>query len=103
MTPEGRVKAKLKEWLRARHAYFFMPVQTGYGAATLDFLICLNGRFIAYETKRPGGHLTPRQKLVAAQISAARGMVFRVTLDKKDELVFEELTYDVVAPRPNSL
>jgi hypothetical protein len=99
---ESKVKHKLKVYLQAQKAYLFMPVQTGYGASSLDFLCCIRGRFIAYETKRPGAHLTPRQWLVAAQIRAAGGMVFRVTLDDEGDLVFEELI-DVGARKPTSL
>jgi hypothetical protein len=99
---ESKVKAKLRSWLEARKAYWFMPVQTGYGAATLDFLCCIEGRFIACETKRPGKHLTPRQFLVAALIRAAGGTVYRVTLNDDGDLVFEE-QIDVDKRRPDSL
>jgi hypothetical protein len=49
MTPEGKVKARVKRALAALpgKVYSFMPVQTGYGAPTLDFLICYRGRFFA--------------------------------------------------------
>jgi hypothetical protein len=99
---ESKVKHKLKAYLQACKSYWFMPVQTGYGATSLDFLCCVNGRFFAYETKRPGKHLTPRQWLVAAQIRAAGGKVFMVTLDDDGDLVFEELK-DVDTPRSDSL
>lgn len=89
MTPEGRVKAKLREYLRRQSAYWFMPVQTGYGATSLDFLVCQDGEFYAYETKAAGGKLTPRQELVSRQIRAAGGHVFKVTIDKDGELEFE--------------
>lgn len=88
-TPESKVKAKLKEHLRKNNAYWFMPVQTGYGATSLDFLVCQDGEFYAYETKAAGGKLTPRQELVARQIRAAGGHPFRVTLDADGELEFE--------------
>lgn len=80
MTPEGRVKKAVKEYLTARGAYFFMPVQMGYGAATLDFLVCLDGRFIGIETKAPGKRkdLTPRQRMTMAEIVAAGGEAFVV-------------------------
>lgn len=78
MTPEGKVKDEVKKYLTERGAYFFMPVQSGYGAATLDFLVCLNGKFIALETKAPGKKLTARQKIIAEQIADAGGYVIRV-------------------------
>jgi hypothetical protein len=79
-TPEAKVKAELKQYLRDQGAYFFMPVQTGYGAATLDFLVCLDGKFYGFETKTVGKKLTPRQELVSQQIRAAGGTTYKVTL-----------------------
>lgn len=74
-TPEGRVKDEIKRHLKALGAYWFMPVQSGFGASTLDFLVCLNGRFIGIETKRAGVHEpSARQKIVMEQIEAAGGI-----------------------------
>lgn len=75
MTPEGKVKAEIKAKLVTLGAYVFMPVQTGMGAATLDMLVCINGKFLAVECKRPeGGRTTPRQKFVAKAIEDAGGV-----------------------------
>jgi hypothetical protein len=94
VTPEGKVKVKLKAWLREHEAYWFMPVQTGYGSTSLDFLACINGAFVALECKAYGKELSPRQELVARQIRAAGGDVYKVTLDKEDgELVFSKVTF----------
>jgi len=84
--PEYKTKAKLKDYLRQHGAYWFMPVQTGYGATSLDFLCCCVGEFVAYECKARGKNLTPRQRLVARQIIAAGGKVYLVTLDDAGEL-----------------
>ena len=80
MTPEGRVKARLKARLKTlpEPIYQFWPVQTGMGAATLDCLLCYKGRFHAIETKAKGKHLTPRQEIVDNAIREAGGVVFRV-------------------------
>lgn len=51
---EKHVKDALRAYLKEIGAYYFMPVQTGYGARTLDFLICHKGVFYGVETKRPG-------------------------------------------------
>lgn len=88
-TPEGKVKAKLKAALLKDGAYWFMPVQTGLGATTLDFIVCRFGEFHGYECKAPGKKLTPRQELVSRQIRAAGGAAYMVTVDKDGELVFE--------------
>jgi hypothetical protein len=37
MTPEGKVKVKIKKLLDLYGVYYFMPVQSGYGPAGLDF------------------------------------------------------------------
>jgi hypothetical protein len=102
MTPEGKVKQEIKEYLASIGAYYFMPVQWGMGAATLDFLVCHNGKFIGIEVKRPGTVLrpspaaTPRQRRIISDIVAAGGFAF-VTNDV--ETVKEYLT-DVVRSRP---
>lgn len=42
-TPEGKIKDKIKILLAEYHVYWLMPVQTGYGAAGLDFHCVLPG------------------------------------------------------------
>lgn len=79
MTPEGRVKAMVKRDLdKLTTCYRFMPVQNGMGAPALDFFLCLNGRFVAIETKAPGKKITPRQEDTRDKIIAAHGLVFVV-------------------------
>jgi len=75
-TPEGIVKDEIKAYLKARGAYFFMPVQTGFGASTLDFLCCINGIFVGVETKRrdKAAKETPRQSKVIEDIRKAGGV-----------------------------
>jgi hypothetical protein len=77
-TPEGKVKDKVKRLLKKHDCYQFWPVQTGYGAATLDCLGCCNGRYFSIETKAPGKTLTPRQKLTLADMADAGAAVFVV-------------------------
>lgn len=83
MTPEGRVKAKLNRELRKLGAsvWRFMPVQTGYGMPALDYLLCVNGRFVAIETKKPGGKTTPRQNATITALETAGAFVFIVSDD----------------------
>lgn len=76
MTLEGKLKAKIKADLKARGAYFFMPVQSGYGSTTLDILVCLRGLFIAIETKAEGKVPTARQDACIDQINIAGGFAF---------------------------
>lgn len=87
MTPEGRIKAKVKRRLKAEFPkhWPFMPVQTGYGAPALDFLICIAGRFVSIETKKPGGKPTPLQETTIQNIRDAGGLVFVVDGDESLE------------------
>lgn len=73
---EERVKKHVKRLLDRYKVHYFMPVQSGYGGQSLDFLCCHKGRFLAVETKAPGKHLTARQSLIQGQIQAAGGTVF---------------------------
>lgn len=83
MTPEGKVKARVKDALREAKAYQFWPVQTGMGAPTLDCLGCHRGRYFSVETKREGGKLTERQEWIVQQMQLAGAKVF--IIDTTDE------------------
>lgn len=81
-TPESKVKTKINRLLdKYKGMYRHMPVPYGYGASTLDYLICFRGQFIAIEAKKPGGKPTDRQKMIIAQIRAAGGTVFVIDGD----------------------
>jgi hypothetical protein len=56
-----------------------MPVQTGYGVQGVpDFLVCLNGNFVAIETKYGGNKLTAHQTLQMEKIENASGTALLV-------------------------
>ena len=76
MTPEGKVKVRVKNILNAYGAYHFWPVQTGMGARTLDCLGCHNGRGFSIETKAPGQKLTEQQRAIADRMEYSRCKVF---------------------------
>ena len=79
MTPEGKVKAKVRTVLGEFGAYYFQPVQMGIGAAGLDFHCVLGGRpAIAFfiETKAPGKMLTPRQDMLVSHLRNMGAIVF---------------------------
>lgn len=80
MTPEGRVKKAIKDAFKilesnGKKIWYHMPVQNGMGAPTLDFVICIDGKFWAIEAKAPGKHTTPRQEETIRAITAAGGHV----------------------------
>ena len=54
MTPEGRVKKKIKEYLVTTGAWYYMPVSNGMGRVGCpDILVCYKGHFLAFEVKSP--------------------------------------------------
>jgi hypothetical protein len=75
MTPEAKVKAKVKKILTDLGAYYAMPVTGGYGNSGVpDFLVCLRGRFYAIECKANGGKTTALQEKHLADIRGAGGI-----------------------------
>lgn len=88
MTPEGRVKAKVKRTLTEHGAYWFCPVQNGMGAPGLDFMQVQVPGCPAFciETKAPGKKLTVRQERTVASIRAAGGTVFVIDGDLEEML-----------------
>jgi hypothetical protein len=82
VTPEGRVKKLLKAFLARHGVYQFWPVQTGYGAATVDCLACWSGKFMAIECKREGvEELSARQAAIMKQMRAAGAQTTLVTIE----------------------
>lgn len=74
MTPEAKVKKKVKEILKALDAYYSMPVTGGYGVSgTPDFLVCWRGRFFGIECKAKGNKPTPLQERAMQAIRNAGG------------------------------
>ena len=84
-TPEGKVKAKVKRLLKKYDCYQFWPVQTGYGAPTLDCIACCQGHFIGIETKAPGKRPTPRQLLTIDDMKEAGAAVIVIGEWKKGQ------------------
>lgn len=78
-TPEGRVKQRVKKLLdKYENVYYSMPVPYGYGKSELDFVVCVNGRFLEIETKAGKGNMTVRQRNTADQIEKANGTALLV-------------------------
>ena len=76
-TPEGFLKDQIKAHLNSLpRCYWYMPVPGGYGKQTVDFLCCINGLFIAVETKAPGKVPTPRQRVTIDEVGKAGGFAF---------------------------
>lgn len=94
MTPEAKVKAKVKRILAELGAYYAMPVTGGYGNSGVpDFLVCLRGRFYAIECKANGGKTTALQDKHLADIRGAGG-VSLVIHEANVENLRKELQHD---------
>ena len=77
MTPEGKVKKKVKEYLQSIGAWFYMPVSNGMGRVGCpDILVCYKGLFMAFETKAPGKikNVTANQQREIDGIQRANGL-----------------------------
>jgi len=88
MTPEGKVKKAVREYLRANNVWFFQPVSNGMGQVGIpDFICCFNGWFLAIETKAPGKlkGVTPNQQRVIDEIKSHGGLA--VVVDSVDSLI----------------
>lgn len=95
MTPEGKIKERVKKLLKAYGIYYHMPVMNGMGAPTLDFICCYRGRYFAIETKAPGKKPTPRQLITIRDIEQAGGWAFVVAND--EDLLALEATIQIMS------
>jgi pantoate kinase len=74
VTPEAKVKARIKELLKEEGVYYAMPIGTGFGNSGVpDFLCCVNGRFLGIEAKANGNKPTELQKKNLKEIEASGG------------------------------
>lgn len=91
MTPEGKVKAAVKKWLKAHGWWYCMPATGGYGSSgTPDFIACrpvvvtaamvgmVMGQLVGIETKAAGKlcNVTELQADQIEQIKTAGGIAF---------------------------
>lgn len=94
MTPEGQLKKDYRAWLRAQGAFFFSPVQMGYGKQGVDDFVCLRGQFYAIEAKRNDEKAEPtkRQWDCLKEVAGAYGCsaVVRSLYDVKHLLALGE-------------
>jgi len=87
MTPEAKVKAKVRKVLEELGAYYVMPVTGGFGRqGAPDFLVCLHGKFIGIECKAGKNKPTPLQVKNLEQIEKAGGEAFVLNEDGVEQL-----------------
>lgn len=88
MTPEGRVKAAVRKFLKEKRIWYFQPVNNGMGVSGIpDFICCWRGWFLAIETKAPGkiNQTTANQDRVIGEIQEHQGIA--VVVDDVDQLL----------------
>ncbi len=94
MTPEAKVKKRVKEILSDLGAYYTMPVTGGYGNSGVpDFIICIAGLFYAIECKANGGKPTALQLKHCDDIRKAGGVAVIVDETNVENLRKELISY----------
>ena len=82
MTPEVKVKKKIRKILDEMGAYYAMPIGTGYGNSGVpDFLVCVNGKFVGIEAKAGKGKTTALQEAHLSRIRGAGGTAVVINED----------------------
>lgn len=86
-TPEKVVKDKVVSVLKAEDVYYFFPATHGYGRSGVpDIVACVNGHFVAIETKAGKNKITALQAREIQSIRAANGVAVVVNETNWDML-----------------
>ena len=87
MTPEGKVKAKVKKALAEIGAYYAMPMGTGFFSSGVpDFLVCHGGKFYGIECKANGNIPTALQLKHLEDIRKAGGVALVIDESNVNQL-----------------
>jgi len=87
VTPEGKVKQKVKKYLTEMGCYYAMPATGGYGlSGTPDFLVCYRGMFVAIECKAGKNVPTALQLAALDRITGAGGLALVIDESNVDDL-----------------
>lgn len=73
MTPEGKLKKEVDEYLTSIGAFFWKPVVTAYSVRGVDYVGCYKGRFFAIETKVKPRKPTQPQLMFMERVREAGG------------------------------
>lgn len=86
-TPEKVVKDKVVSVLKAEGVYYFFPATHGFGRSGVpDIVACVNGHFVAIETKAGKNKITALQAREIQSIRAANGVAVVVNETNWDML-----------------
>jgi len=87
MTPEGKVKRKVTNQLKAINAYYFYPATGGYGRSGVpDIVGCYNGIFFGIECKAGKNTPTALQQKNLDDIHSAKGIALVVNEANVDDV-----------------
>ena len=90
MTPEKKVKTKVKSILDKVGAYYCMPATGGYGASGVpDIIACHKGLFLGIECKANGNKATALQNKHLTLIKQAGG--YSTVIDEHNVDSLEEV------------
>lgn len=74
MTPHGKLRKEIVDWLDAQGAWHYTAHANGYGRSGIpDILVCWRGRFVAIEVKCGRDKPTPWQERELAAVMTAGG------------------------------
>ena len=101
MTPEGKVKKKVANYLKSIGAYYFYPATGGYGKSGVpDIVGCYKGRFFGIEVKAGKNTPTELQKLQLKLIADAGGIA---TVTNEDTIHSLQYLLQGLEPNPDQL
>lgn len=87
LTPEAKVKARVKRVLDDHNIYHFSPFQAGMGRAGIpDIICCCDGKFLAVECKAGKGKTTALQERELQSIKDHGGVALVIREDNINEL-----------------
>jgi hypothetical protein len=87
MTPEGKVKKKVKAILDELKVYHFSPMQNGMGRAGIpDIIACHGGKFIGIECKAGDNKPTALQERELNRILNAGGEAYVINEENIEQL-----------------
>ena len=87
MTPEAKVKQRIKDILKELECYSFSPIGGAYSSRGVpDIVGCLNGVFFGIEAKAGKGKTTALQDRELQRIKDAGGIALVVNEENLDSL-----------------
>ena len=90
---EKDLVSKILKYLRGLDGCFCFKEHGGmYGTAGIpDIIVCIGGRFVAFEVKVPTGKLTKLQEITIRKIKTAGGIAVKVTSVEEVENVIKKI------------